>query len=52
MLTTELPGNRKRGRPKKWFMDAAREGAAVAEVTEEDADDRIKWRRYIHCGDP
>ena len=42
MLRMELPGNGKRGRPKRRFMDAVREDMAVVEVTEEDADDRIK----------
>ena len=28
-------------------MDAAREDMAVVEVTEEDAEDRIKWRLKI-----
>ena len=33
-------------------MDPVREDMAVVEVTEEDADDRTKWRRKIRCGDP
>ena len=40
----ELPGKRKRGRPKTRFMCAVREDMAVVEVTEEDAEDRNKWR--------
>ena len=32
-LRMELPGKRKRGRPKRRFMDAVREDMAVAEVT-------------------
>ena len=52
MLTTELPGNRKRGKPKRRFMDVAREDMAVAEVMEQDADDRIKLRCKILCSDP
>ena len=43
---------RKRGRPKRRFMDAVREGTTVAEVTEQDAEDRSEWRWQIRCGDP
>ena len=33
-------------------MDVVGEDMAVVEVTEEDAEVRIKWRWKIHCGDP
>ena len=36
MLRMELPGKRKRGRPKRRFMDVAKEDMAEVEVTEED----------------
>ena len=49
MLRMELPGKRKRRRPR--FMDAVREDMAVIEVTEEDAEDRTEWRWKICCGD-
>ena len=52
MPRMELPGKRKRGRPKRRFMDAVREDMAEVEVTEEDADDRTKWRRKIRCWEP
>ena len=42
MLRMELPGKRKLGRPKRRFMDVVKEDMAVVEVTEEDADDRMK----------
>ena len=42
ILRMELPGKRKRGRPKMRFM-------AVFEVTKEDAEE---WRWKILCGDP
>ena len=32
MLRMELPGRRKWGRPKRWFMGAAREDMAVVEL--------------------
>ena len=52
MLRMELPGNRKRRRPKQMYMEAVREDMAVVEVTEEDAEVRNKWRSKIRCGDP
>ena len=52
MLRMELPGKRKRGRPKRRFMDVVKEDMAEVEVTEEDAEDRRNWRWKIHCGDP
>ena len=52
MLRMELPGKRKRGRPKRRFMDVVKEGMAEVEVKEEDADNRSNWRLKIRCGDP
>ena len=52
MLTMELPGKRKWGRPKRRFMDAVRGEMTAVEVTEEDAEERTEWRRRIRCGDP
>ena len=51
MLKMELPGKRKRGRPKRRFMDVVKEDMAEVEVKEEDAD-RSNWRLKIRCGDP
>ena len=48
----ELPRKRKRGRPKRRFMDVVKEDMAEVEVTEEDAEDRRNWRWKIRCGDP
>ena len=52
MLRMELPGKRKRGRPKRRFMDVVKEAMAEVEVTEEDTVDRRNWRKKIRCGDP
>ena len=52
MLRMELTGKRKRGRPKRRFMDVVKEDMAEVEVTEEDTVDRNNWRRKIRCGDP
>ena len=48
----ELPGKRKRGRPKRRFMDVVKEDMAEVEVTEEDTVDRRNWRKKIRCGNP
>ncbi len=50
MLRTELPGKRKRGRPKGRFMDVVKQDMAGVKVTEEDTEDRNNWK--IRCGDP
>ena len=47
MLRVELPGKRKRGRPKRMFMDVVKEDMAEVEVREEDIEDRINWRWKI-----
>ena len=52
MLRMELPGKRKRGRPKRRFMDVVKQDMAEVEVTEEDTVDRRNWRKKIRCGDP
>ena len=49
MLMMELPGKRKRGRPKRSCMDAMREDMAEVAVTEDDAEDRNNWRWKIRC---
>ena len=52
MLRMELPGKRKRGRPKRRFMDVVKEDMDEVEVKEEDADDRSNWRLKIRYGGP
>ncbi|KAF7645989.1 hypothetical protein LDENG_00195280 [Lucifuga dentata] len=52
MLRLELPGKRSRGRPKRRFMDVAKEDMKLVGVREEEAEDRVRWRQMIRCGDP
>ena len=52
MLRMELPGKRKRGRPKRRFKDVVKEDMAEVEVTEEDTEDRNNWKWKICFGDP
>ncbi|KAI5087037.1 hypothetical protein C0J45_24418, partial [Silurus meridionalis] len=51
MLGMEPPGRRKRGRPRRRFMDVVREDMQVVGVKEADVEDRVVWRRMIRCGD-
>ena len=52
MQSMELPGKRKRGRPKRRFMDVVKEDMAAVEVTEEDTEDGNNWRWKIRCEYP
>ena len=52
MLRLELPGRRPRGRPKRRFMDVVKEDMKVVGVKEKEAEDRVRWRQMIRCGDP
>ena len=52
MLRMELPGRRKRGRPKRRFMDAVKEDMRVAGATDDIVWDRLEWRRKILNGTP
>ncbi|KAI5089279.1 hypothetical protein C0J45_20687 [Silurus meridionalis] len=52
MLKMEPPGRRKRGRPRRRFMDVVREDMQVVGVKEADVEDRVVWRRMVRCGDP
>ena len=42
MLEMQLPGKRKRGRPKRRFMDVVKDGMADVVVTEEDTEDNYE----------
>ena len=52
MLRLEVPGKRRRGRPKRKFTDVVREDMRAIGVTEQDARDRVKWREMACCSDP
>ena len=38
----ELPGKRKRGRPKRWFIEAMRDDMQVTGVPKEDAETKTR----------
>jgi hypothetical protein len=48
VIRMELQGKRKRGRPKRRFIDGVKEDMKA----EKDTLDRVKWRNQICCGDP
>ena len=52
MLEMKLPGKRRRGRPKKRFLDAVKEDMREVSVKETDVEDRKMWRMMIRCGQP
>ncbi|MCJ8735615.1 hypothetical protein PDJAM_G00249200 [Pangasius djambal] len=52
MLDMELPGRRRRGRPKRRYMDVINEDMKLVGASVADAEDRDRWRVMIRCGDP
>ena len=47
VMEMELPGKRKRGRPKRRFLDVVKE-----DTREKDIENRTLWRSIIRCGYP
>ena len=52
MMEMELPGKRKRGRPKRRFLNLVKEDMREVGAKETDVEDRIVWRQIIRCGYP
>ena len=52
MMEMELPGRRRRGRPKRRFLDVVKEDMKEVGVKEMDIEDRKMWRTMIRCGHP
>ena len=52
VMEMELPGKRRRGRPKRRFLDAVKEDMQEVGVKETDVEDRKMWRMMIRCGHP
>ena len=52
MMAMELPGKRKRGRPKRRFLDVVKEDMGEVYVKEMGVEDRIVWRKMLCCGYP
>ena len=49
---TEVPGERRRGRPKWRWLDNIRKDLSERELSWEEAQDRVKWRRLIRHMEP
>ena len=49
VMEMELPGNRKRGRPKKRFLDVVKEDMREVGARETDVKNRTVWRKMIGC---
>ena len=52
VLNMELPGRRKRRRPRRRWIDCVDEDMRKTGLSKEDVQDRRKWRSYNRCGDP
>ena len=51
MMEMELPGKR-RGRPKRRFLDVVKEDIEEVGAKETDVEDRKMWKMVICCGHP
>ena len=52
MMEMAVPGRRKRGRPRRRWIDLARENTEMVGTREGDEVDWVKWRILSRCGDP
>ena len=52
IIEMELLGKRKRGRPKRRFLNLAKEDVGKVGAKETDVEDRTVWRQIIRCGYP
>ena len=52
MIEMELPGKRKRGRPKRKFLNLVKEDMGDVGAKETDVEDKTVWRQIIRGGYP
>ena len=52
VMAMEVPGKRRRGRPKLRWLDSIGNNLSERELSREDAQDRARWRRLIRHIDP
>ena len=50
MMEMELPGKRRRGRPKRIFVDVVKEDMGEVGAKEMNVEDKKVWRMMIRCG--
>ena len=51
-MEMEVQGRRKRGRPKKRWIDCVKEDLRTRNIDETDVYNRTRWRRLIRTSDP
>ena len=51
-MEMELTGKRRRGRPKRRFLDVVKEDMGEVGAKETDVENRTVWRKTIRCGYP
>ena len=52
VMAMEVPGKRRRGRPKRRWLDRIGNDLSERDLSREDAQDRARWRRLIRHIDP
>ena len=52
VMGMEVPGKRRSGRPKRRWLDSIRNDLSERGLSEEDAQDRPRWRRLTRHIDP
>ena len=52
VMEMELSGKRKRGRPKRRFLDVVKEDRGEVGAREKDIENRTLWRNIIRCNNP
>ena len=49
VMVMEVPGERRRRRPKRRWLDNIKNDLSERELSGEEAQDRVKWRRLLKC---
>ena len=52
VMAMEVPGKRRRGRPKRRWFDSIRNDLSERELSRKDTQDRAQWRHLIRHIDP
>ena len=52
VMVIEVPGKRRRGRPKRRWLDNIKNDLSERELSGEEAQDRVQWRHTIRHIDP
>ena len=52
MLAVEMPGRRKRGGPKRRWLQVVEEDAKEVGAMVKDVEDRARWRCLVRCSGP